>query len=31
MTLLAFLNSAGPEGIPSNDKLAGWWSEIELG
>jgi hypothetical protein len=31
MTLLAFLNGAGPEGITSNDKLAEWWSEIELG
>ena len=31
MTLLAFLNGTGPEGITSNDKLAEWWSEIELG
>jgi hypothetical protein len=31
MTLLAFLSGKGPEGITSNDRLAEWWSEIELG
>jgi hypothetical protein len=31
MTLFAFLAGKGPEGITSNDKLAEWWSEIELG
>jgi hypothetical protein len=31
MTLFAFLCGKGPEGITNKDKLAEWWSEIELG
>jgi len=31
ITLFAFLSGKGPEGITKNDKLAEWWSEIELG